>query len=179
MQIEAKKPCWLALIGGMDNAACGRLLVACNNAIAMGHDALHLMIHSAGGFCADGIAMHNILRAQPLLVTTYNIGSVSSAAVWPYLGGTHRVCDATGVFLIHRPAGGPGGHGPAVQSALESLDLDESRSRALLHQHLTLTAEQLAIYETRDLLLGPQAALAAQLAHEIAPFSPKGQFFLI
>jgi hypothetical protein len=50
---------------------------------------------------AQGIAIYNMLRALPVSVTTYNIGSVNSIGNVIFLAGSKRYASRTSSFMFH------------------------------------------------------------------------------
>jgi ATP-dependent protease ClpP protease subunit len=77
------------------------LLDACQTLIAEGARRIHLAIGSGGGNIIAGLSAYNQMRHLPATFITYNIGSVDSVAILPYLLGEQRYADDWTSFLFH------------------------------------------------------------------------------
>jgi ATP-dependent Clp protease, protease subunit len=133
----------------------------------------HILFQSNGGFVTDGVALYNFFRAVPIEVTLYNVGGVQSIATVAFLGATHRRVSASAIFQIHQTTS------PAIaakaaqlQAIAEGVQLDDSRTEAILRQHLRLPADRWEQLGQRDLIFGAQEAVDFGFADEIGDFSP-------
>jgi len=77
------------------------LIRAIDQKLSKNIDRLHVMISSPGGSVFHGLSIHNMLKASPIPVTTYNFGSVDSIGVVIFCAGTSRICVPHARFLIH------------------------------------------------------------------------------
>jgi|GEM_PF-7127353 len=58
-------------------------------------------IDSGGGDSDAGLVIYNSIKSIPILVTTVNVGSVGSAAVWMFCAGKRRFAMPNTSFIIH------------------------------------------------------------------------------
>jgi ATP-dependent Clp protease, protease subunit len=86
------------------------LIATVGQQVGAGFNELHLLLSTPGGHVAQGIAIYNMLRALPISVTTYNVGSVNSIGNVIFLAGSKRYASQTSSFMFH-------GVGFDVQSA--------------------------------------------------------------
>jgi ATP-dependent protease ClpP protease subunit len=63
--------------------------------VAQGFDELHLMLSTLGGQVAQGISIYNMLKALPIRVITYNVGTVNSIGNVIFLAGSPRYAART------------------------------------------------------------------------------------
>lgn len=77
------------------------LLEACQSLATDGARRIHLAIGSGGGNIIAGLSAYNQLRGLPVAYNTYNIGSVDSVAILPFLLGDQRFADEWTSFLFH------------------------------------------------------------------------------
>jgi ATP-dependent protease ClpP protease subunit len=77
------------------------LIRAIDQKLSKNIDRLHVMLSSPGGSVFHGLSIHNMLKASPVPVTTYNFGSVDSIGVVIFCAGSSRVCVPHARFLIH------------------------------------------------------------------------------
>jgi len=100
------------------------LIRAIDHKLSKSIDRLHVMISSPGGSVFHGLSIHNMLRASPVPVTTYNFGSVDSIGVVIFCAGSDRICVPHARFLIHGVSMGlPGGATFDEQELEEKLKL--------------------------------------------------------
>jgi ATP-dependent Clp protease protease subunit len=103
----------------------------------------------------------------------YNAGSVQSIAAIAFLGAKVRKVSAHGAFMLHSA-----GMGQTVTSAavLESISqciaIDNARIRAILREHVTLTAKQWEALDYMDLHFSAEESVANGIAQEIGEFLP-------
>ncbi len=92
---------YFGFTGMIEPGGVGRIAGALNSAVNSGVGAVHMSFSSNGGYVADGIYLHNHMRALPLHVTIYNTGSVGSIAVSVFLAAAERYCSQHSMFMIH------------------------------------------------------------------------------
>ena len=66
---------WFGFTGMIEPAGVGRIAGALNAAVNGGVETVHLSFSSNGGYVADGIYLHNHIRALPLHLVIYNTGA--------------------------------------------------------------------------------------------------------
>jgi ATP-dependent Clp protease protease subunit len=64
-------------------------------------DIIQINISSPGGNVAEGMVLHNYLRALPCKLIMHNIGSVDSIATIIFLSGEERYANPNSSFLFH------------------------------------------------------------------------------
>jgi len=92
---------WIRFMAPVVQQTADSLLHAIDQKLAKSIDRLHVMISSPGGSVFHGLSIHNMLKASPIPVTTYNFGSVDSIGVVIFCAGTIRVCVPHARFLVH------------------------------------------------------------------------------
>lgn len=78
-----------------------RLLQIIDQKYQAGIRKLHLLLSTPGGSVAHGIAVYNVLKALPMEVITYNIGTVDSIGVIIFCAGEKRVSVPNARFFLH------------------------------------------------------------------------------
>lgn len=143
MQTRGKKPVCISFTSPLDNVTASALMGAIAQSLNNGHDDLHLMLSTPGGSVADGIAVYNFLRALPVHVTSYNIGTVDSIGNVIFQGARHRVAFPTSRFMFH----GVGFEVQKAQFALKdvrervsSIENDQGMIADILVRHTQLSA---------------------------------------
>jgi ATP-dependent Clp protease protease subunit len=177
MSEESTKSIYLTFSAHIDQLAVQRFFGSFAGAVQEGYNDIHLLMQTVGGNVPDGICLYNFFQSlEGINLTIYNAGNVSSAGVVAYLGGDKRVVYSTGAFMIHRAhATFQGANSDDVQARVASLVMDDTRTEAVLGNHLTLTTAQTEIHKSSDLWLDADQAIATGLAHEKGEFwVPKG-----
>jgi ATP-dependent Clp protease protease subunit len=162
-----------ATLAGTVNADMTRRVFSGGSvAINSGVKTLHLLIQSTGGFVGDGIGIYNYLRSLPIELVTYNGGSVSSIAVLVYLAGKIRKVSKTATFMIHKSTFTFGTPTTAerLKLATDGLLVEDSRSEAILREHVNLPPEKWEIHERGELTLSAEESVKFGLAHAVADF---------
>jgi len=135
---------------------------------------LHVLFQSTGGTIADGIALYNFFKACPLDLVFYNSGSISSIATVAYLGAKERVVSKNATFMIHRSTCPPNTI-PTVQglkAALNSLQIDDDRTEAILKEHIRMSEENWSELQYRSYWFTAAEALENGLATRNGDFQP-------
>lgn len=172
------KTSYFGYAGGIDSAGVSRIAAALNSAVNAGADEVHLCISSMGGYVADGIYLYNHMRALPLRVTMYNVGSVSSIAVTVFLAADKRYCSSHAMFMIH-PTVIPTPEGMSaerLQSALDAALADDARTENILRERARIPEQLLAERRAKDVHIDPKQAADYGIVHGVREFSlPRGQ----
>lgn len=155
---------------------------------------IHLLLHSNGNLGLNGpsepAALYHTLRAMPVRLVTYNMGTVASGAILLYLAGEERVCLPASRFLFHGSAAqmptmplsqrGTLLYARHLREALATIEAANDVTATILNDRCTLDPAELA-----DLLgdiapRTPEWALAHGLAHRIGqPQMPTGAQVLV
>lgn len=167
--------------GDINDQAVTRIASALNLAVNEGKDAVHLALSSMGGYVASGIYLYNHMRALPIPVHAYNVGSICSIAVAIFVAADSRYCSEHATFMIH-PTAFPNLQGMTwerLQASTASALADDERTERILRQRTGLPDELLNARRFRDVHLSPKEALAHGLVHGVAEFKiPAGQTIL-
>src|SRR5438132_887234 len=126
--------------GMIDDNGVTRLASAFNLAVNEGMDEVHICFSSLGGYVHSGIYLYNHVRALPLKVVAYNVGSVVSIAVAIFVAAEERYCSEHGVFMIHPTSLSPqaGMTATALQSSLNSALADDLRTENILRERANI-----------------------------------------
>ncbi len=94
------KPLYISFLAQIDATTSAALIGTIGQHLP-NFDELHLMLSTPGGHVNEGIALYNMLRALPLKLTTYNVGSVNSIGIVVFLAGSTRYANRTSSFMFH------------------------------------------------------------------------------
>jgi ATP-dependent Clp protease, protease subunit len=159
--------------GNVDQASVARIMSGMATAINNRVPRLHLLFQSSGGLVGDGVCLYNFLKALPIPLTIYNVGSVSSIAALAYLGAEERKVSAHATFMLHRTYASPQAAGAErLQAIAKGLLLDDERTETILRQHLTLDEGRWAEHRSNDIWFSAQEAVDAGFATSIGDFAP-------
>lgn len=167
-----KQPVFATFVGELNQLSVKSLVHSIAFATQQASE-LHLIIQSTGGNVAEGIYLYNLIRAAPIPIVLYNVGTICSAAVTAFLGAPRRIASRHSSFMIHRchatfQAASPG----LVTTIAESLAIDDERTDKLLREHLNLSPQQWAQYDRHALWTSAETAVECELATEIGEFAP-------
>lgn len=163
--------------GLIDDDGATRLAAAFNLAVNEGFDEVHLCFSSLGGYVHSGIYLYNHIRALPLKVVTYNVGSVASIAVAVFVAAEERYCSSHGVFMIHPTSLSPqaGMTATLLQGSLDSALADDLRTENILRERTSIPDSSLSARRAKDVYITPQDAVDFGLVHGLREFAlPKG-----
>ena len=136
-----------------------------------GTSKLCLMMSTGGGSVAQGLTIYNTLRALPLELITWNVGSVNSIGNVIFLAGARRIASPGSTFMFH-------GIGVTIasNSRLEERDLIEKLDAVRFHQRLVarVIAERTRITERnahalflRSAYISASAAKSRGIVHRL------------
>jgi glycosyltransferase involved in cell wall biosynthesis/ATP-dependent protease ClpP protease subunit len=94
----ASKPFYVSFNSEVNQITGPALVAIVGQQVRMGFNELHLLLSTPGGHAAQGIAIYNMLRALPISVTTYNVGSVNSVGNVIFLAGSKRYASQASSF---------------------------------------------------------------------------------
>lgn len=175
----ALPPTIYATLGGLINQeTLPRIFLNLNGATTAGTvTTMHLLLECNGGTVGDGIALYNYFKTFPIDLLIYNSGTVASIGVISYLGAAHRYASTHSTFMIHRTRVTPQGPQTATQmrAATRSLELDDTRTEAILRNHTNIPADRWALLDTQDVFFTPTEAVQFGIADAIREFQvPSG-----
>lgn len=169
---------WYGFTGMIEPGGVGRIAGALNAAVNSGIATAHLSFSSNGGYVADGIYLHNHIRALPLKLVIYNTGSVGSIAVSVFLAAHERYCSRHSMFMIHPTTMGSaeGMSARRLQSTLDAALADDDRTDNILRQYATIPEEVLASRRHSEIHIAPDEAVRFGLVQGVREFAlPQGQ----
>jgi ATP-dependent Clp protease protease subunit len=169
---------WFGFTGMIEPNGVGRIAGALNSAVNSGVGTVHLSFSSNGGYVADGIYLHNHIRALPIHIVIYNTGSVGSIAVSVFLAAQERYCSAHAMFMIHPTTMGSaeGMTARRLQSTLDAALADDDRTDNTLRQYSSIPEDVLAARRHSEVHLAPRQAVEFGLVQGVREFAlPKGQ----
>ncbi|MFA7320115.1 MAG: Clp protease ClpP [Dokdonella sp.] len=147
------------------------LIRAIDQKLSKGIDRLHVMLSSPGGSVFHGLSIHNLLRASPVPVTTYNFGSVDSIGVVIFCAGSTRICVPHARFLVHGVSMGLSANSSFNEQELEEklkLLRSDYRNIARVIADTTGKPEENVVEKMNDrTTLTPESALEYGLVTEI------------
>jgi ATP-dependent protease ClpP protease subunit len=141
------------------------------------------LLSTPGGLVASGLGIFNTLRALPIRLTTYNVGSVNSIGNIIFLAGEHRIAARSSSFMFH-------GVGFDVlqrsrfeeRNLLEHLDSIRTDQRILsgiVSERTGIGAEEAERLFLRQAFVGSEEAKARGIVHEVGDINvPEGAPFL-
>jgi ATP-dependent Clp protease protease subunit len=177
MEARDSKVAWFGFTGMIEPAGVGRIAGALNAAVNSGVGSVHLSFSSNGGYVADGIYLHNHIRALPLHLVIYNTGSVGSIAVSVFLAAAERYCSQHAMFMVHPTTmGAEGMSARRLQSALDAALADDDRTDNILRQYSSIPDEVLAARRHSEVHISPRKAVEFGLVQGVREFAlPQGQ----
>lgn len=174
----ATAPAYFGFTGVLEPGGVGRVAGALNAAVNSGVSEVHLAFSSNGGYVADGIYLHNHIRALPLRLAIYNTGSVGSIAVSVFLAAAERYCSKHAMFMIHPTTMGSaeGMSARRLQSTLDAALADDDRTDNILRQYSAIPDDVLATRRHSEIHIAPRQAVEFGLVQAVREFSlPQGQ----
>lgn len=169
--------CFYGFSGMIDDNGVTRLAAAFNKAVNDGIDEVHVCFSSLGGYVHSGIYLYNHIRALPLHVVAYNVGSVASIAVAVFAAADERYCSQHGVFMIHPTSLNPqaGMTATLLQSSLNGALADDLRTENILRERSNIPDAVLADRRAKDVHITPQDAVTYGLVQSVREFAlPNG-----
>lgn len=181
-QPATPRPVYLAFSSEVNQLTGPALLGAIAQQMMLGHDELHLMLSTPGGHVAQGISIYNTLKAMPIKITTYNVGSVNSIGNVIFLAGNKRYASRTSSFMFH-------GVGFDVQAArfeekvlkerLQGLQNDQKLIADIIVRHTKINAAAAEKLFLEAAFLRPKEAKRLGIIDNIIDVQiPKGAPFL-
>jgi len=110
---------WIRFMAPVVQNTADSLIRSIDQKLSRNIDRLHVMLSSPGGSVFHGLSIHNMLKASPIPVSTYNFGSVDSIGVVIFCAGESRICVPHARFLIHGVSMGLQGNSTFDEKALE------------------------------------------------------------
>ena len=177
MAASKQKVAWFGFTGVIEPGGVGRIAGALNAAVNGGVSTVHLSFSSNGGYVADGIYLHNHIRALPLHLVIYNTGSAGSIAVSVFLAAHERYCSRHAMFMIHPTTmSAESMSARRLQSALDAALADDDRTDNILRQYSSIPDDVLAARRFSEVHISPDRAVEFGLVQGVREFAlPRGQ----
>lgn len=83
---------------------------------------ISVYIDSYGGSVAAGWGIYNALRQHPAKVTTYGVGFVASAALYPFLAGDERYASPLSAYYLHEAWTSASGYADELRRAADQIE---------------------------------------------------------
>ena len=173
-----QRTAYFGFTGMIEPAGVGRIAGALNAAVNGGAESVCLSFSSNGGYVADGIYLHNHIRALPLHLVIYNTGSVGSIAVSVFLAAHERYCSKHAMFMIHPTTMGSaeGMSARRLQSTLDAALADDDRTDNILREYPSIPDEVLTARRYSEVHISPHQAVQFGLVQGVREFAlPQGQ----
>jgi ATP-dependent Clp protease protease subunit len=170
--LAGEKAVYCGFTGSIDAEGATRIATAFNAAMNDGVDVIHFAFSSPGGLVSSGIYLYNHIRALPMKVVAYNLGSVESIGAVVFVSADERYCSTHSGFMIH-PTSFP--ELPSMTAERlhmfhqAALSLDE-RTEAILRERTRLTDHFLNARRFTDVHISPGVALEHEIVHGIKEF---------
>ncbi len=145
----------------------GALANAANNQFAE----IHLLLSTPGGNVAQGITLYNFIRALPVKVTIYNIGTVNSIGNIVFQAAHKRIASPNSSFMFH-------GVGFFIENQhlelshledkLEGLKNDQSLILSIMSERTKMNIAEIEDLFRKMAFINAQEALKRGISDEIA-----------
>ncbi|MDR1692942.1 MAG: ATP-dependent Clp protease proteolytic subunit [Oscillospiraceae bacterium] len=150
---------------------------ACIQALQQSASGIRLFLSSEGGQLSPALSLYHFLRALSIPLTTYNCGTVESAAVPIFMAGEARLAAPSSWFLIHSFLGGfyaNQADAPRLSERNQNLNRHAELYEKILEERMNRPDSKLHIYERcrgdlGALMIGPDTALDVGILTGITP----------
>jgi ATP-dependent Clp protease, protease subunit len=147
------------------------LIATFANLANQGVKQVHLLISTPGGTVMNGMNLYNVLRGMPFELITHNVGNVDSIGNAVFLAGSKRYACPQSTFMFHGVGfnAAPGQHFEEkfLRERMDSLLADQKRIGAVIEQHTTLSASEIADLFREQQTKDPTYAVGCGIVHEI------------
>ncbi len=130
-----------------------------------------ILISSPGGTVFHGLSAYNYLRGIPARIITHNFGSVDSAAVILYCGGSRRLSVPQARFLLHGMsvtfAPNERLEEKQLEERLKGLRIDLENIAKVIAANTGKSLKEVTEAMLERTTLNPEEALSWGLVHEI------------
>ena len=141
IEVLGKNPLCISFLAPITAQTAPVLVGAISNAVNNSHDEIHLLLSTPGGSVAEGVSIYNLMRALPVDINTYNVGSVNSIGNVVFQAGKRRVSSKTSSFMFH-------GVGFDIQNSrlelkqlnekVRTIKNDQSQIAEIIHRHTSI-----------------------------------------
>lgn len=131
---------------------------------ALDVDTIDVYINSYGGEVAEGWAIYSTLKQHPAHVTTYGVGFVASAALFPFMAGDERFASTTSAYYFHNVIFGASGYANDLRKAADEADKLTEIGINAFTQNTSLEEKELKALMDAETWLSPQEAFEKGIA---------------
>lgn len=158
--------------GLIDQNSAQRIMHGVNVA-SQNNQHMHILFQSTGGIIGDGVCLYNYFKACPTGLTLYNAGTVSSVGVVAFLGAEQRIVSQYGTFMFHaNTAPALAMTSSHLKAAADSLNLDDSRIKAILESRIAFSEQQWSALRHHELWFSSGDAVKGGIATSLGEFAP-------
>jgi len=129
---------------------------------------IHLRINSPGGQIAEGLALHNTLRAHPARVIGYVDGVAASMASVVLMAADEIVIAQNGFIMVHNPMNAVEGEAEDLRDVAELLDSIKKRIVEIYATRTRLDAAEVAAMMDAETWMDSEEAVAKGFADRVA-----------
>lgn len=169
--ITGKKPSIISFISPVNLETTQVLAGVMVEAANEGYDEIHLLFSTPGGLVAEGITLYNLIRALPVPVHTYNMGTVDSIGNMVYLAGQKRFSAVSSSFTFH----GVGFDVPPgtrwelkdLNEKVDSVENDQALIAEIIERHTELSRGRIDSLFLQMAHINAQEALKYGITHKV------------
>ncbi len=174
--------CYIGFNAAVDRKAAEQLSSVCGEAIRNGFQEITIALSSVGGLLDHAYYAFAVLEALPIKITTYNLGSIQSAANILFLCGDSRYAVPGATFFFHQtgyePSPGQRMTEAVVSERLKSLRYEDNRTAEILAGKTGRSIKQVRKWQNSELVMDTGTAIQNGLISAVQPFAiPEGGFF--
>lgn len=131
-------------------------------------DEITVHINSYGGEVAEGLAIHNSLKAHPAKITTVCDGFACSAASVVFMAGDERIMNPASLLMIHNAWNYASGNAKELRKAADDLDVISATAAEVYKAKVNISGEQLQQLLDNESWISPAKAVEMGFATGIA-----------
>jgi len=181
---EANETIYIGLFGSISEEVTKACLELIANKLPPEAKSLVFLMSTPGGDVSSGFVLYNYLRALPLRVVMYNVGSVDSIGNTIFLAGEERYTCANGTFLVHRVKGTTQNDNAEVSYLHEKLSTvvaEEKKIKKVFMERCTMPSEEFEARFAKGELQDAEYALKYGVVHEIRDLvlPPRTKLYLV
>jgi ATP-dependent protease ClpP protease subunit len=174
---------WISFHAEVNPTTSEALLSVVAQQVNEGRKDIHLMLTTPGGIVANGLGIYNTLRALPITLTTYNVGSVNSIGNIIYLAGERRCASRSSSFMFHGVGfdimGRTRFEERILLEHLDAIRTDQRLLAAIIAERTGIGPEEAEGLFLRQAFVASDEAKARGIVHEVCDISvPEGVPFL-
>lgn len=165
-----EKPIVIKFFAPVLDVTINALLSTIDSRMRKGETQFKILISSPGGSVFHGLSAYNYLKGLPATITTHNFGSVDSAALVLYCGGSTRLSVPQARFLLHGVVANfekSSLEEKQLEERLKSLKIDMENIAKVISVNTGKSVQEVTDAMLERTTLNPEEALSWGLVHEI------------